>query len=90
MRNPGVSLVIRIALERAESLPLADRALLYRGLAEICGSESAEASLLNAAASFEAAAVKIDGAIQELFPTPTYRVENLPTPTPDQTAKMAV
>lgn len=86
MRNPGVSLVIRIALDRAESLPLADRALLYRGLAEICGSEVAEASLLNAAASFEAAAAKIDGAIQELFPTPTHSA----TATPDQTAKMAV
>lgn len=86
MRNPGVSLVIRIALDRAESLPLADRALLYRGLAEICGSEVAEASLLNAAASFEAAAAKIDGAIQELFPTPTYSG----TPSTDQTAKMAV
>lgn len=86
MLNPGLAIVIRVALQSADSLPIRERALLYRGLAIICGSQENERSFLQVASNLESVATELDQVTAELFPTPTYSG----TPTPDQTAKMAV
>ena len=68
MRNPGVALVIRTALDAAAGLPIRERALLYRGLAEICGSETSEAAFLQVAEKLESADAALSRATLDLFP----------------------
>jgi len=86
MLNPSLAIVIRVALQSADSLPIRERALLYRGLAIICGSQENERSFLQVASNLESIAKELDQVTAELFPTPTYSG----TPSADQTAKMAV
>lgn len=62
MLNPGVALVMDTALNAAHTLSLSKRALLYRGLAEICGSPEQETIFLQIAEHLESA----DAAMQTL------------------------
>lgn len=85
MLNPSLAIVIRVALQSADSLPIRERALLYRGLAIICGSQENERSFLQVASNLESVATELDQVTAELFPTPTYSA----TATPDQVANLA-
>jgi hypothetical protein len=85
MLNPNLAIVVRVALQSADSLPIRERALLYRGLAIICGDSENERSFLQVASNLESIAKELDQVTSELFPTPTYSG----TPSADQVAKLA-
>lgn len=67
MRNAAVALVMDTALEAAPSMSLSKRALLYRGLAEICGSPEQETTFLRVAEHLEAAEGEMQTLNLQLF-----------------------
>ena len=67
MRNSSVSMVIETCMSTAGSLPLDRRALLYRGLAEICGCPQQESTFLQLAENLESAHEQLLRITGELF-----------------------